>query len=128
MISTGNDSLLRSAILITVISALGACASQTQAPDDLAAEAETRIDTATEAQAESEAPVALRTARDQLSDGRQAMRTEKYDLARQYLEKAIVNAEYAIVKSRSEKMQRAAEEVRQTIDTLRIELDAQQSS
>lgn len=127
MINTGNDSLFKSAVLIAVVSVLGACASQTQAPNDLAAEAETRIKAAEEAQAESQAPVALRTARDQLSDGREAMRTEKYDLARLHLEKAIVNADYAIIKSRSEKMQRAAEEVRQTIETLRTELDAQQS-
>jgi hypothetical protein len=112
--------------LIPLIAALGmlvACTSGPERPDQLLAQTELRIDAAEDAQAGREAPLELRTARDQLSDARRSIQAEDYAAARRNLEKALVNADYAIAKSRSDKTQEAAEEVRKTIDTLRRELE-----
>lgn len=117
---------IKVATIAAISSLLLACSSNIPAPDALLAETEMRVETAEEAQAGREAPVELRTAQDQLASARQAMLQEDYVQAQQYLEKARVNADYAIIKSRSDKMQRAAEEVRQTLDALRDELQAAQ--
>jgi hypothetical protein len=129
MVNPGQGSsftLSSSFILISLIAALtmlAACASGPERPDQLLAQTELRIDAAEDAQAGREAPLELRTARDQLSDAMRSIQAEDYVVARRSLEKALVNADYAIAKSRSEKTQDAAEEVRKTIDTLRRELE-----
>ncbi len=109
--------------LIAAACVLAACASGPERPDQLLAQTELRIDSAEDAQAGREAPLELRTARDQLSDARRSIQAEDYAAARRNLEKALVNADYAIAKSRSVQAQEAAEEVRETIDTLRRELE-----
>lgn len=127
MISTGKHPWAKSVSLLAASCILGACTS-TPAPDDLLTQTEMRVETAEENQAGRQAPIALRDARDQLDDARESMRAESYLVARRQLEKAMANADYAIIKSRSEQMQQAAQEVRQTLETLRSELEAAQQS
>lgn len=128
MISTRKHPWAKSVSLLAAGCVLGACSSNAPAPNDLLSQTEMRIETAEENQAGREAPIALRDARDQLNDARGSMRAENYVVARRHLEKAMANADYAIIKSRSEQMQQAAQEVRQTLETMRSELEAAQQS
>ncbi len=117
------DLVFRS-VCLSAFCLIGACASSPPVPERLLAQTELRIEAAEEADAGNEAPVALRTSRDQLADARRAIRAEDYPAATRNLEKALVNADYAIAKSRSVKAQEAATEVRKTINTLRTELES----
>lgn len=102
---------------------LTACAAtHEQAPRDLAAQTETHIDQAEQFKADDYAPVALREARQQLQQARSQMDQEHYPQARRLLEKANVNAEYAIVKTRSEQAQHAAEQIQKDIEALQREM------
>lgn len=124
MVNIRQWSSLTSISLIATACTLAACTSGPSKPDQLLTRTELRIEAAEEVDAGREAPLALRTARDQLADGQRAMQAEDYAAARQLLEKALVNADFAIAKSRSDKTQQAAEEVERTIDTLRRELES----
>jgi hypothetical protein len=74
-------------------------------------------------QASQYAPLELRTARDKLESAEAAMRREDYVRARHLAEEALVDAQLASEKTRSEKVQENLAVLRRTILTLKNELD-----
>lgn len=68
------------------------------------------------------APVALRDAELKLEQAREAMTKEKYDRAFRLAQQAEVDAELAQVSALSAKAKRAAQELRESIRTLRAEI------
>lgn len=101
---------------------LAACTSVTDAPRTLQTQAETNINQAESAGADEHAPLALRNAKQHLDNAEKAMQEEHHEEAKMLLEKAMIDADYAIAKTNSEKSQQAAEQVRTNIQTLEEEI------
>lgn len=99
--------------------ALSACTTTQEPPNALVTEARYDIKSAEELGAEKYAPLALRSARNNLNAAQNAMTQENYQQATYLLEKALADAEYATVKTNAEKSQTAAEQVEQNLDALR---------
>ncbi|HEY7773344.1 MAG TPA: DUF4398 domain-containing protein [Marinagarivorans sp.] len=100
-------------------SAVAACATMSQPPSDLLSRAESEIRVADDVGARDAAPLAYRSANENLSAAKKAMEKEEYDDARVYLEKALADAEYAATKARSEQAQKASEQVDQNLEALK---------
>ena len=81
--------------------------------------ATTAIQTARTAEAMSYAPLDLRIAEDKLAEARDAVGREDYDEGRRLADEALVNAQLAEKKADSERAKRAAQEMRDTIESLR---------
>jgi len=87
------------------------------------AAADLAIQDATKSKAPQYAPLELRMARDKLDKAQRAMNNEEYIHARRLAEEALVDAELAEVKASSEDARRAANELQQSLETLRREAE-----
>jgi outer membrane murein-binding lipoprotein Lpp len=104
---------------------LGTCGiwgcANTKPPADMITQTEAEIDKAKDLGAQEHAPVELLDAEDKLAKAKTAVNEEQYAKAEKILEKALVDAEYAAVKSQSAKAKSAASTVDEGIETLRQE-------
>ena len=105
---------------------LAACSSM-EPPTQKATLADSRIQQAIRDDADDAAPVYMKNARNRLKDAREAMEREDYRRADRLLDEALIATEYAMLKADTEKLEKAAEEIQQNIDTLRGELDRETS-
>lgn len=112
---------LKSLAMLALVAGLGACASSGSAPTYLVAQAEETLSQAKNSGANSSAPLALKNAEDNLRKAKNAMKDEEYKLAKEYLERSLVESEYAVAKSEADKTTKAAEQVKQSLETLRSE-------
>jgi len=87
------------------------------------AAADLAIQDATKSKAPQYAPLALRMARDKLDKAQRAMNNEEYIHARRLAEEALVDAELAEAKASSQDARRAANELQQSLETLRREAE-----
>jgi len=87
------------------------------------AAADLAIQDATKSMAPQYAPLELRMARDKLDKAQRAMNNEEYIDARRLAEEALVDAELAEAKASSEDARRAANELQQSLETLRREAE-----
>jgi hypothetical protein len=99
-----------------------ACATATPPTDTINA-AETSITEAQQADAEPVARLELHMAREHLAQAKAAVEAERYDEARELAEKALVEAQLAEARADSARAQRNVAEIRETIATLRREID-----
>lgn len=99
---------------------LAGCASEK--PVRSIANAETSLQRAREARAIDYAPLELKLAQEKLQAARQAMDKEDYKQAKSLAEEAQAHAQLAEAQARSGQSQKMAQEMRQSIETLRSEL------
>lgn len=113
--------IIRFSTFVGSIILLCACTTVEQAPLGLVSNAESSIRQAESQGANEHAPVALNDAREHLRDARQAINDENHREARLLLEKAIIDADYASVKSSAEEAQLAAQTIEQNLRSLEEE-------
>jgi len=109
-------------IVLAALTVTG-CASSSPLASTKVGQAERAVDEAQQSGASISAPVELRTAEDKLKAARAAMAQEDYDQAIRVAEQAAVDADYARARAVNERAKRMADEMRQTIQTLRQELE-----
>lgn len=102
-------------------SVLSGCASQPK-PDAQLVRASTLIGQAEKDQAQRYAAADLQRARDELSSARSAEADGKYDSARNFADRASVDADLASARASSSKAQESAVQVHHSLDTLREQL------
>ncbi len=113
--------ILRHSTFVGSLLLLCACTTVEQAPTSLVSKAESSITQAESMGASEHAPVALNDAREHFRNAEDAMDKEDYREARLLLEKAIIDAEYASVKTNAEEAQLAAQAIEQDLQTLEQE-------
>jgi hypothetical protein len=87
------------------------------------AAADLAIQDATKSKASQYAPLELRMARDKFDKAQRAMNNKEYIHARRLAEEALVDAELAEAKASSEDARRTANELQQSLETLRREAE-----
>lgn len=113
--------ILRYSTFISSIVLLCACTTVEQAPTNLVSRAEATITQAESMGASEHAPVAINDAREHFRDANDAMDKENYREARLSLEKAIIDAEYATIKSNAEEAQLAAQTIERNLQSIEQE-------
>jgi len=86
-------------------------------------EGEKAISVAKESNASVNAPADLKVALDKLTAAKKALEKEDYETATRMAEQASVDADYARVKAISDKAKKTTEEKRETVNTLRHEVE-----
>lgn len=104
------------------------CATQSGRPIEEITRAQTLINQAGKSEAQRYAAAELDQARDKLKQAEDADRAGEHDVARYRATEAAADAELANARGASGQAQRAAEEVEQSIETLRQEASRQQST
>ncbi len=99
------------------------CASKATPPVAELATAQSAVIQAESAGAREHAAQELLMAREKLAQAESAMQAERYEQALQLAEQAIVDARLAEAKVRTVRAQRAVDEVKEGIETLRGELE-----
>lgn len=102
---------------------LVSCASKGVAPVEKISTAEKSIDVARESNATISAPLELKLAEDKLNEAKAAINEEEFEKAHRLVDEALINANLAEAKSRSEKAKKLSQEMRDSIDTLRREIE-----
>jgi hypothetical protein len=95
--------------------------TNTKPPTDMITQTEAEIDKAKDLGAQEHAPVELLDAEDKLAKAKSAIDQQQYAKAENILEEALIDAEYAAVKSQSAKAKSAAGTVDEDMETLREE-------
>ena len=114
------------AVILAVVSAAG-CASKGVAPVESMTSAELVIKEARDNNAAINAPLELKFAEDKLAAAKTAVAQEEFIRAKRLADEALIDAKLAEAKSLSVKAKKQAQEMRDTIDTLRHEIDRIQS-
>jgi hypothetical protein len=97
--------------------------SSVEPPHGVVSQADLQVREAEELQASRYAPLELRNAREKLQSAQAAMRAEDYERARWLAEESLADAQLALEKSRSEKVQENVAALNKTVETLQNELD-----
>ena len=107
---------------VTALLAVSGCASQGPKPTEQLTRARTVVEQADKSgTAQRYAAADLQRAHDQLNDADKANGAGKYDEARRYAEAAEVDADVATARANAGEAQRAATELRRSIDSLQSE-------
>lgn len=107
---------------------LGACASSEPRPERELALAEAGIDQAQQAGAAEHGPTELGAARDKLNQARVAAERDEMLTARRLAQQAALDAELAAAKARNRKAEISVQELNETIEALREEIERDQST
>jgi len=113
--------VFQSILVGAAVLVVSACGS-TPAPRTEIALAETALQGAIAADAQTHAPILLRTAREKQALASEAMSKERYGAARRLSEQATVDAELAKARTESEKSRLALKEVQDSIQLMRQEV------
>lgn len=97
--------------------------STVRPPDENVAKAELAVREANQTKAQQYSPLELQLARDNLEKARRAMKDEDYVQARRLADKALVDAQLAETKASTEEAKRVANELRESLETLRREIN-----
>lgn len=128
-----NEEDSHKAILILIVLALfasvlfGSCASSKVSPSQELAETKAAIKQAEQVGAQDYAPLELRAARKKLEHAQELDKKKKYEEAKLFAERAMVDAELAEVKALSGKAQKAVRELKESIRALQEEINRKQS-
>ncbi|MDM8565231.1 DUF4398 domain-containing protein [Candidatus Halobeggiatoa sp. HSG11] len=114
---------LKIGVLLSVGLLLISCGTSKQPPTEKIAGAELAISRAQDNNAKDFAAIELRQAQDNLEKAKQAVTDEEYDKATRLAEQAFMDASLAETKAESEKASKAAEEMRESVETLKQEMD-----
>lgn len=110
------------AVLAAALLALAGCASTPEPVDDIAA-AEQAIRNAEGSDAGAHAAAELRRAREKLSRARAAQQDREYEDAEMWAEQALVDAQLAEELAEARKAERLAQEIADSVNALRRELE-----
>jgi len=111
--------------IIFMVSVIPACAGV--APMEKMVKLESQIANARQAEAIVYAPLELKFAEDKYELAEGAIEDKKYDVARQLADEALLDAQLAEVKALSVRAEKEAQEMRESIETLRNELNRRQT-
>ena len=114
------------AAILAAVSLFG-CASDGTAPVESITSADLVIKEAKDNNATVNAPLELKFAEDKLAAAKTAVAQEEFIRAKRLADEALIDAKLAGAKSLSVKAKKQAQEMRDTIDTLRHEIDRLQS-
>lgn len=114
--------IVRMGAPLVALTLLAGCATGQVVPTPELAAANAAITDAQRAGATEHATTALQLAQDKLTRARMAADREDYEAARRLAVEAETDARFALATAQSIQAQRAADEVRQSIATLRQEL------
>jgi hypothetical protein len=107
---------------VTALLAVSGCATQGPQPTEQLTRARAIIEQADKSgTAQRYAAADLQRARDELNEADKANSAKKYDEARRYAEAAEVDADVATARANAGESQRAATELRRSIDSLQSE-------
>lgn len=109
-------------ILILGLLWVAACSTTKQPPASQMALAQAAFEKASSAGAYEYAPLELKTARDKIDQAKTAMLSKDYATSERLLEQAVVDAELAEAKSKTVKSRKVVEELQNSIDLLREEI------
>lgn len=125
---TVNRKIFLALLSVTVICVLFVfgCASKGIAPIENISNAETAVKVAKESNATIHAPLELRLAEEKLNGAQAAIEQEEFVKAQRLADEALMDAKLAEAKSLSEKAKKRVQEVRESIDMLRQELERTQ--
>lgn len=102
------------------------CAKKVAVPNEKIANAERAISGARESNAVVNAPLDLRISEDKLKQAKAAVAAEENEKAARLADEAILDADVARAKTRAAKAKKISSEMRETIDSMRKELDRTQ--
>jgi hypothetical protein len=108
--------------IILIVSA-GIATAKDVAPFEKITAVQKAIDDARESNAIINAPLELKLAEDKLAKAKLAINEEEFEMARRLADEALIDAKLAEAKSRSERAKKLDQEMRNSIDTLRHELE-----
>lgn len=120
------QSSLKISLLVILVASISAC-SGTPKPKTEMALSNSALQNAQVAGAKKHAPIELRTAQEKQALADSAYSKDKFTTAKQLSEQAAVDAEYARAKSEAQKSRNAVEEVEDSIQLIRTELDRSNS-
>ena len=123
----GASSRLLLTSMLAMIATVGACASNEMRPERELAVAESGIDQARQAGAAQYGSAELGAAQDKLSQARMAADRDEMLTARRLAQQAALDAELANAKARTRKAELAVQELNETIEALREEIERNQS-
>jgi hypothetical protein len=118
---------------VTMVSALigsllvAGCAGNSTIPAQKIAAAESSVNQATKSNAPSDAAVELKNAQDHLADAKAAMERKDYDQASRLADSAAADADLALAKAASAKSKKEATGMRDSVNSLKRELNQTQS-
>ncbi len=115
--------LLKIGVLFSTVLLIIGCSTGKKPPTEKIANAELAISRAQDNNAREFAAVELRQAQDNLEQAKQAVQEEEFDKAARLAEQALMDASLAETKAESEKASKAAAEMRESIDTLKQEVE-----
>ena len=104
---------------------LAACAG-TPPPTEKISNVEMMIQRARQNEADKYAPLELRLAEEKLQEAKAAMAEDENETAHKKAEKALADARVAEAKARAEKARRLTDEMSDSVDTLRQEIERKQ--
>jgi len=110
---------------VVALSTIG-CSSHNPLVSAKLAQAERAVDEAQQAGAAMRAPVEFKNARDKLTAAQAAMEKGKHDRAIRSAEQAAIDAEYARARAANQRVGAMADEMNQSLKTLRQELERTQ--
>jgi hypothetical protein len=110
-------------IFIILIMSAGIAIAKDVAPFEKITAVQKAIDAARESNAIINAPLELKLAEDKLEKAKAAINEEEFEMARRLADEALIDAKLAEAKSSSEKAKKLEQEMRNSIDTLRSELE-----
>jgi len=102
------------------------CAEKVAVPNEKIANAERAISGARESNAIVNAPLDLRISEDKLKQAKEAVTAEEYEQAGRLADEATLDADVARAKTRAVKAKEISGEMRNTIDSMRKELERRQ--
>ncbi len=120
----GEQKLIR--MFLAMVTALGllflaACAS-TPPPSDKLANVGMAIQRARESEAQKYAPLELKLAVEKYEKAKDAVEEEEYERARRLADEALIDAQLAESKAKAEKQKKIAQDMQESVETLREEL------
>lgn len=102
------------------------CAEKVAVPNEKIANAERAISGARESNAIVNAPLDLRISEDKLKQAKEAVTAEEYEQAGRLADEATLDADVARAKTRAAKAKEISGEMRNTVDSMRKELERRQ--
>lgn len=115
--------LFKIGILFSAIALIASCGTAKKPPTEKISNAELAISRAQDNNARDFAAIELRKAEDNLEQAKQAVEEEEYDKAARLAEQAFMDASLAETKAESEKASKAAEEMHESVETLKQEIE-----
>lgn len=115
-------------VLIFITLILGGCASKGSPPVKNLSNADMAIKVAKETNATINAPLDIRRAEENLQKARESFESKDYISAQRFADQALIDAKLAQEKSQTKKIKEMESNLRESIETLRDEINRKQKN